>query len=119
MADTSSTDPTQQFRRATDAFRQAGQQATENGNRISLKLLEQAEANTREVFSAMRRIAEAGDITEVMRLQGDFVRQQAERASGQARELGDLIANFGQAGINAAGNMTAGGNADKDGGQQG
>ena len=103
MADNSSTDPTQQFRRATDAFRQAGQQATENGNRISLKLLEQAEANTREAFRVMREAAQAKDVSEVMRLQSEYLRDQGNRSMAQAREIGELIASFGRS---ALGQMT-------------
>lgn len=83
---------------AAEAFRRAGERARENGNQISAKLIEQAEENSREAFAAMRQIASAGNVADVMRIQGEFVRAQSTRAMEQARALGELIARFGQGG---------------------
>ena len=88
--------PADQMRRAGDALRKAGSQAAENGNQISLKMIEQAERNTREVFAAMRQIAQASNVGDVMKIQSEFVRDQGSRAMEQAREIGDLMAQFGR-----------------------
>lgn len=89
-------DPAEGMRRATEAFRQAGERAQAGGNQISMKMIEQAERNTREVFAAMRQIASAGNMADVMRIQGEFVRDQGGRAMDQAKEIGELIAQFGR-----------------------
>jgi hypothetical protein len=38
-------------------------------------------------------------MTEVMRLQSEYMREQSNRAVSQAREIGELIASFGRAAI--------------------
>ena len=81
---------------AAGAMRDAGQRLTENGSTISMKLLDQAETNTREAFTAMRQAAGAKDLTEVMKIQGDFLRDQGARSMTQAREIGELIMQFGR-----------------------
>ncbi|MGL1793243.1 phasin family protein, partial [Vibrio parahaemolyticus] len=55
-----------------------------------------AEANTREAFAAMRAATQAKDLTEVMKIQGDFLREQGARSMTQAREIGDLIVQLGR-----------------------
>ena len=97
---------TDQAQRATDAFRQAGEKAAQNGNQISMKILEQAETNTREVFGTMREIAGAKDVSDVMRIQSDFVREQGTRAMNQAKEIGELIAQFGRESVDGLKNKT-------------
>jgi hypothetical protein len=80
-----------------DAFRRAGSDAAEKGHELSMKMLEQAESNTRAVFAAMREMARAGSVSDVVRIQGEYVRDQGSRAVEQAREIGDLIARYGRA----------------------
>lgn len=78
---------------------------TANASQIGLTVLSQAEANTQEAFRAMRAAAAASDVNEVMRIQSDYIREQGNRSMAQAREIGDLIAQFGRA---AMGQMTGG-----------
>lgn len=78
---------------------------TANASQIGLAVLSQAEANTQEAFRAMRAAAAASDVNEVMRIQSDYIREQGNRSMAQAREIGDLIAQFGRA---AMGQMTGG-----------
>ena len=65
------------------------------GSALSLKVLEQAEANTREAFAALRAAAAAGSPAQVAKIQSDYLRDQGARALAHAREIGDLIMRFG------------------------
>ena len=76
---------------------QASSQTWVEGNaEIGLKMLDQAEQNVQQAFSAMRAAAKARDITEVMRIQAEFVRQQGERSAAQARQIGEMIVKVGR-----------------------
>ena len=44
----------------------------------------------------MRSAAAAKDLTEVMKVQGDYLREQSTRSMTQAREIGELIVKIGQ-----------------------
>lgn len=83
-------------RKAGEAMRDAGSKMAENSSTVGLKMLDQAETNTREAFAAMRAAAGAKDLSEVMKIQGDFLRDQGSRSMGQAREIGELIMQFGR-----------------------
>ncbi|WP_242415780.1 phasin family protein [Sphingomonas panni] len=99
MADTDSNPAAQ----AAERMRAAGSAMTEQGSQLGLTILSQAEANTQEAFRAMRAAAQASDVNEVMKIQSDYMREQGARSMAQAREVGELIANFGR---NAIGQMT-------------
>eukprot|EP01037_Dinobryon_pediforme_P031404 gene31404-35872_t len=64
-------------------------------------MLDQAEANAREAFAAMRAAASAKDLSEVMKIQGDFLRDQSQRSMSQAREMGEVILQFGRDAVGA------------------
>ncbi len=96
-------DAAEQLRAAGEKMRAAGSQMTEQGSQLGLTILTQAESNTQEAFRAMRAAAQASDLNEVMRIQSDYLREQGNRSMAQAREVGDLIAQFGR---NAIGQMT-------------
>ena len=83
-------------RRAGEAVKQSGQRAAQNGAAIGSRLIDQAEANAQQAFAAMRAAAQARDLAEVMKIQGDFLRQQGTRSMDQAREIGELIMRFGR-----------------------
>ena len=83
-------------KKAGEAMRDAGSKMAETGSTVSLKMLDQAETNTREAFNAMRAAASAKDLSEVMKIQGDFIREQSGRNMTQAREIGELIMQFGR-----------------------
>lgn len=82
-------------------LRDAGAQSSA----FSLKMIEQAEQNSREAFQAMRAAAQSTDVSEVMRVQAEFLREQGARSMGHAREIGELIAEFGR---NAIAPLTGG-----------
>ncbi|BCA58565.1 phasin family protein [Sphingomonas sp. HMP6] len=83
-------------KKAGEALRDAGTKMAESSSTVGLKMLDQAESNTREAFQAMRAAAGAKDLSEVMKIQGDFIREQGTRSMGQAREIGELIMQFGR-----------------------
>lgn len=79
-----------------DKMKQGGERLAQGGQDLGLKLLDQAETNTREAFNAMRQAAQAKDISEIMRIQGDYLREAGSRSVSQAREIGEMIASFGR-----------------------
>ena len=83
-------------KRAGEAMRAGGQKVAENTSQISVKMIDQAQSNTQEAFEAMRRAAQAKDLSEVMRIQGEYLREQSTRSMTQAREIGELIMQFGR-----------------------
>lgn len=83
-------------RRAGEAMKASGQKLAENGSTIGAKIIDQAETNAQQAFAAMREAAQAKDISDVMRIQGDYLREQGQRSMSQAREIGELIMQFGR-----------------------
>ncbi|OQW74903.1 MAG: phasin [Proteobacteria bacterium ST_bin14] len=83
-------------KKAGEAMKSSGSKIAEGGATVGMKLLDQAEENTKQAFAAMRAAASAKDLTEVMKVQGDFLRDQGSRSMTQAREIGDLIVQFGK-----------------------
>lgn len=79
-----------------EAMRAAGQKAADGSASIGLKIIEQAEQNSHQAFEAMRRAAQAKDLSDVMRIQSEFLRDQGQRSINQAREIGELIMQFGR-----------------------
>ncbi|PCD03243.1 hypothetical protein COC42_02165 [Sphingomonas spermidinifaciens] len=92
-----------QFEAAGERMKAAGETMADAGSQLGLKMLDQAETNTREAFQAMRAAAQANDLSDVMRIQSDYLREQGSRSVAQVREIGELIAEFGR---NAMGQMT-------------
>jgi len=87
---------------AGENVRKSGEKIAKQGSAVSLKVIEQAEANTREAFTALRAAAAAaGNPTEVAKIQGDYLRQQGARSMAQAREIGELILQFGRDAVGA------------------
>lgn len=88
-------------KKAGESMREAGTKLAENSATVGLKLLDQAETNTREAFAAMRAAASAKDLSEVMKIQGEFLREQGSRSMTQAREIGEVILQFGRDAVGA------------------
>ena len=83
-------------KRAGEAIKESGQRIAESGSALGGKLLDQAETNTSQAFAAMRAAANAKDLSEVMTIQGSYLREQGQRSMTQAREIGELIMEFGR-----------------------
>jgi len=90
---------TDQMKAAGERMQAAGTQMTEQGSQLGLTILSQAESNTQEAFRAMRAAAQARDLNEVMKIQSDYMREQGSRSMSQAREVGEMIAQFGRSAI--------------------
>jgi phasin family protein len=84
------------MKKAGEAMRESGAKLAEGSSNIGARMIDQAEANAREAFAAMRAAASAKDLSEVMKIQGDFLRDQGARGMSQAREIGELIVQFGR-----------------------
>lgn len=82
-------------------IRKSGEKLAKQGNSVSMKVIEHAETNTREAFAAMRDAAAAANPAEVAKIQGDYLRQQGARSLAHAREIGDLIMQFGKDAVGA------------------
>ena len=83
-------------KRAGEAMKESGTKIAEGGATIGKTMIDQAEQNAREAFAAMREAASAKDLTQVMKIQGDYLREQSQRSMSQAREIGELIMKFGK-----------------------
>ena len=83
-------------KRVGEAARASGQKWAEGNSSVGLKMIDQAERNMHEAFAAMRNAAQAKDLSEVMKIQADFLREQSARSMEQARELGQLIVEVGR-----------------------
>ena len=90
---------------AADQMKAAGGKAAETGQALNTKILDQAETNVREAFAALRAAAGAGSMGDVLKVQGDYVREQSARNMAQAKEIGEMIANFGKSAMEGMGKM--------------
>ncbi|MES2339128.1 MAG: phasin family protein [Pseudomonadota bacterium] len=84
------------MKRAGEAMKASGEKVAEGSSAVGLKVIDQAEQNAREAFAAMRAAASAKDLSEVMKIQGDYLREQGSRSMAQAKEIADLIVQFGK-----------------------
>ena len=83
-------------KKAGEAMRASGAKLAKGSSDVGMKMIEQAEINAREAFTAMRAAAAAKDLSEVMKIQGEFLREQGSRSMANAREIGELIMQFGR-----------------------
>lgn len=94
------------LRAGGEQLRAASEKFAENTSAVSLKMLDHAQKNATEAFNAMRAAAQASGITQLMEIQANFLREQAQRSMEQAREVGEMIAGFGRAVITPPGDKT-------------
>lgn len=83
-------------KKAGEAIRKSANKAVENTVAMNTKVIDHAEANAREAFNAMRKVASAKSVQDVVKVQTAFVKEQGERSAAQVREVGELIASFGR-----------------------
>jgi phasin family protein len=84
------------IKKATTAVRASAGRAVANSVAINTKVIDHAEANAHEAFAAMRKVAGATSVQDVVKVQTEFVKQQGARSAAQVREVGDMIAAFGR-----------------------
>jgi hypothetical protein len=83
-------------KKASMAIRESAERAVKRTASLNSKVLDHAEANTKEAFAAMRAAAEAKSASEIVKIQTKFVRDQSARSVSQVKEIGELIAKFGR-----------------------
>ena len=83
-------------KRAGEAMKESGGRIAEGGATIGKTMIDQAEQNARDAFAAMREAASAKDLSQVMKIQAEYLREQSQRSMSQAREIGELIMKFGK-----------------------
>lgn len=83
-------------KKAGMAIRESAERAVKRTTALNSKVLDHAEANTKEAFAAMRAAAEAKSATDIIKIQTKFVRDQSERSVAQVKEIGEIIAKFGR-----------------------
>lgn len=89
-------DMSDSLKNAGDQMRATGAKAAESTQELNGKILDQAETNVREAFAALRAAANANSVGDILKVQGDYVREQGARSMAQVKEIGDLIAQFGR-----------------------
>lgn len=89
--------------RATDSVKKAGkglkdatEKAAANAAALNGKVIDHAEENTRAAFLALRSAANVKSVSDLAKIQADYVKEQGARSMTQVREIGDLIAQFGK-----------------------
>lgn len=83
-------------KKAGMAIRESAERAVKRTASLNSKVIDHAEANTREAFTAMRATAEAKSVADIAKIQTKFVREQSERSVAQVKEIGEMIAKFGR-----------------------
>ncbi len=81
---------------AGKSIREGATSAVQNTVAINTKVIGHAEANAREAFAALRKVAGAKSVQEVVKIQTEFVKEQRARSTAQIKEVGELIASFGR-----------------------
>ncbi|WP_076071366.1 phasin family protein [Sphingomonas montana] len=114
QARTASDAMTGSMKAATDQLKAAGGKAAETSQALNGKILDQAETNVREAFAALRAAATAGSMGDVLKVQGDYVREQSARNMAQAKEIGEMIANFGRTAMDGMSNIPGTPGTDKN-----
>ena len=84
---------------AAAAMKAGGERIAGQSSALGVTMIDQAQANAQEAFAAMRAAAQAEDLSEVMQIQGDYLRAQGKRSMDQARQIGELIMSFGRAAV--------------------
>ena len=83
-------------KKAGKGLKEAATKAASNASALNNKVIDHAEANTRAAFAAMRSAASVKSVSELAKVQTDYVKEQGARSMSQAKEVGDLIAQFGR-----------------------
>ncbi len=93
----------ERMKAAGDTLKHSTEKMAETGTALGMKMLDQAEPKARDAIAAMRAAAQAKDVSEVVKIQSEYLREQTTRAMTQAREIGEMITGFGR---DAMGQMT-------------
>lgn len=83
-------------KKAGKGLKDATTKAAANAAALNNKVIDHAEENTRAAFNAMRSAASVKSVSELAKIQTDYVKEQGARSMAQVKEVGDLIAQFGR-----------------------
>jgi hypothetical protein len=83
-------------KKAGKSMKDTATKAAANASALNNKVIDHAEENTRAAFAAMRSAASVKSVSELAKIQTDYVKEQGARSMGQVKEVGDLIAQFGR-----------------------
>jgi hypothetical protein len=86
----------EQVQSAAATVRDVASGAAKSTSKINLAVIDQVEANTQAAFAAMRAAASAASVGDVVKVQREYVKEQGQRSMAQAKEIGDMIAQFGR-----------------------
>jgi len=92
---------TDAVKRAGETVREAASSAAQNAASLNATVIDHAEENVREAFKALRAAAGSTSIQDVVKAQTDYVKEQGARSMAQAREVGEMIAQFGRSAMEA------------------
>ncbi len=87
---------TETVKKAGKSLKDAATNAAGNAAALNNKVIDHAEANTRAAFAAMRSAASVKSVSDLAKIQTDYVKEQGARSMTQVKEVGDLIAQFGR-----------------------
>jgi hypothetical protein len=83
-------------KKAGKSIKDSATKAASNASALNGKVIDHAEENTRAAFAALRSAASVKSVRELAKIQTDYVKEQGARSMTQAREVGELIAQFGK-----------------------
>ncbi len=83
-------------KKAGKTIRDTATKAVANTIAINTTVINHAEANAHDAFAALRKVASARTIQDVVKVQTEFVKAQSVRSTAQVREVGEMIASFGR-----------------------
>ena len=87
---------TESVKKAGKGIKEATSKAAANAATLNGKVIDHAEENTRAAFIALRTAASVKSVSDLARIQAEYVKEQSARSATQAREVGELIAQFGK-----------------------
>lgn len=90
------------LKKSGEKMKASGEKIAKQGSAVSMKIIEHAEENTHQAFTAMRAAASAKNPAEVAKIQSEYLKQQGARALTHAREIGELIMQFGRGAMGEA-----------------
>lgn len=89
-------DTTSTVEKAGKKMRATAEHAMANAAKLNARVIDHAEENAKEAFSALRKIATSKDVKDIVKIQTSFVKEQSARSVAQVKEVGEMIASFGR-----------------------
>ena len=80
----------QPMKQVSEAFNLAKERAKEQNEAVGGRLIDFAQSNLNDTMEALRAAAGAKDVSEVLTIQANFLRDQMTRSMDQFRELTEI-----------------------------